>query len=100
MLACGSDDSASQPHSDSDCDLDGCSILEEGLFKTEDNFQVTVPDFSLVWVPACLMACAAQVKPSLEKPGPPPRSDHSLAGPSWQFAYRTALPVRAPALLA
>lgn len=98
ILACGSDEAAHQPHSESDCGLDGCSILEDGLFKTEDTFQINAPAFFLTSLPVCLSLNA--IEAGLQMPDPPPRSDFSLAGSSWQFSYRTALPVRAPALLA
>lgn len=92
---CGGDEAPEQDH---DCNQDSCSVVESGFYKIEDNPTVT-PGLAL------LLAFAAWDWVA----GPPAESaPHfaavSLAPPElprvWQFSYRTALPPRAPSLVA
>jgi hypothetical protein len=99
MLACGSSGPDQHSHSESDCDLDGCSVLEDGHFKTEDSFLVTVPDFALACLPVFLFT--PSIEPDTASASPPvARSDFSLISRGWRFSQRTVLPIRAPSLYA
>ena len=80
------------------CETDSCAVIEQGLYKLQDNV-VIVPkprttaaflfDFILSQTEIDSGEEGAQQAP----PSPSLKS-------AWQFVYRTALPVRAPSLLA
>ena len=90
FLQCASDTEAN-----SNCDGDGCEVVENSLYKVDDAQAVAV-------VPA--FVGAVFLLPTVEQTPPPPLlSDFStVASPelpgTWQFSYRTALPPRAPSL--
>jgi hypothetical protein len=84
------------PHPDNDCEQDGCSVVESGLYKIEEQAAVPIPLLVENFVlPEC------EVVPPTPAPGPlllncsPPELPRG-----WQFSYRTALPPRAPSLVA
>ena len=90
FLHCASDTEAS-----SNCDGDGCEVVENSLYKVDDAQAVAV-------VPAFVGAVFLLL--TVEQTPPPPLlSDFStVASPelpgTWQFSFRTALPPRAPSL--
>ena len=80
------------PHQDSDCDMDGCSAVESGLYKLEEPVSASPSPLLAGWVlpfeataPRNRPLCSAIVDSS-----PPERQR------VWQFSQRTALPPRAP----
>jgi len=92
---CGGDE-ASQPRQD--CSQDACGAVESGLYKTEDNHC-----FTSGWALLLELAAGEWVA---EPPAEfvPLVASVSSAPPElprfWQFSYRTALPPRAPSLVA
>jgi len=93
FLACASDDSAK-----GDCgnDADGCQSVESASYRSEDSQPlVSGFAFAFTWVIAVL----ASDSPPPSQPSPALCTDAPPDIPSsWQFALRTALPVRAPSL--
>ena len=94
FLVCCDHEEETAPHQDSDCETDGCALVEDGLYKTEDcRVVATAP---LLGIPAAFLHNHLQ-----EAPPPVTLSGFLTFAPpelpaSWQFAFRTALPVRAP----
>ena len=80
---------------DSNCDGDGCDVVEKALYKADGAQLVAV---------APLFVAAVFLLPTPEQLAPHPLlPDFStVASPelpgTWQFFYRTALPPRAPSL--
>jgi hypothetical protein len=93
FLACASDDS---PTGDCDKGADGCQSVESASYKTEDS-QPLVSAFA----PA-LALLVAVLSPDSVPPRQPSLARRTDTPPdipsSWQFALRTALPVRAPSV--
>ena len=92
FLACCSDNAAA-PHQDSDCDEDGCAVVESGNYKTQDEHIDVAPPPLVSWLV------------DLASAGPIDETSQSVLATSppeelriWQFVLRTALPVRAPSL--
>lgn len=95
QCCCGEDESESQDH---DCTDDFCKAVESGLYKIEDNPALVsglTAGLALVawhWVaqppaePALNFIAVSSAPPELAR--------------FWQFSYRTALPPRAPSLIA
>ncbi len=92
LVCCAHDEAA--PHQDSDCETDGCSLIESGLYKTQKG------KISLLSSPAGTVALlplgAEERLPSgaahfVRGSSPPPE-----LAKSWQFFRRTALLPRAP----
>jgi hypothetical protein len=78
-----------------DCDNDGCSAVEDGNYRTEQ--QTASAPQPLLQV-ACLPAVIAALMPAEERCNSPllfPRPDIPNA---WQFTLRAALPPRAPSI--
>jgi hypothetical protein len=81
-----------------DCNDAACQTIESGLYKiSADSAVLPLPPICLVWaVPADLnesfSASVAEVSRFVSRPPELPQR--------WQFVFRTALPVRAPSLLA
>ena len=97
FLACCQHEN-SAPHQDNDCDHDGCSVVESGFYKVEEH-AATVP------VPLLLLKFALPLMWEATPPTPASHSELLKCSPPelpriWQFAYRTALPPRAPSPLA
>ena len=92
---CHTSDAA--PHQDNDCEQDGCSDVESGLYRIEEQAAaVSAPLLLLsfvlpVWEPPSLSA-APDLEPLNCSPPELPQA--------WQFSCRTALPPRAPSLVA
>jgi hypothetical protein len=92
---CGTDEAPAQDH---DCSQDFCSAVESGFYKIEDN-PTLAPGLALLlafatWngVAEPAAECAPDFLPASSAPPELPRF--------WQFSYRTALPPRAPSLVA
>ena len=92
---CGVDDTSEPDH---DCSQDFCSAVESGFYKIEDNPALT-PGLALVpafaawnWLAEPPANTAPDFIPASSAPPELPRF--------WQFSYRTALPPRAPSLVA
>jgi len=95
LVCCDHDEAA--PHQDTDCDTDGCSF-ETQLYKTESR-QVSVA------APAFLFAAFLLAEEPGLSASPSVKNTLPDAAPMelprvWQFYHRTALPPRAPTLLA
>jgi hypothetical protein len=95
LACCQHPDTA--PHQDNDCEHDACSVVESGFYKVEEQAaSVPVPLLVLSFVLPLWEAAP---------PAPAPRPEllncslPELPRP-WQFFYRTALPPRAPSLVA
>jgi hypothetical protein len=95
LRCCNHSDAA--PHQDSDCQSDGCVVVESGAYRIEDNPSFAVPVLAVV-PPSFtdLLLPEPQAAPPLPAivPSPPELSAR------WQFFFRTALPPRAPSDLA
>lgn len=85
------------PHQDSDCETDGCAVVESGHYLVEDNPVLTPPAATVpsLLSPDLLLLppVAAGLGLPLGEPSPP-----GLAN-TWQFSTRAVLPIRAPAFL-
>ena len=95
LLACA-DHANETPSEDRGCDTDGCAF-EIQLYKTE-SAQASIPSPTFLFT--------LFLGPLFDEPVAPAAVSHVLpdAAPVvltrvWQFAYRTALPPRAPSLL-
>ena len=86
------------PLPDHDCSQDSCGAVESGFYKIEDNPTVA-PAVALLLAFAgweCVAEPPAEFAPHFA-----PVSSAPLELPRcWQFSYRTALPPRAPSLVA
>lgn len=93
FLACASDCAST---GDSDNDADACQSVESASYKIEDS-QPLVSDFT--FAVALLKPILAFDRPPQKDPSLASRTDTPSDIPSaWQFAFRTALPPRAPSL--
>ena len=95
LASCHSQDGA--PQQDNDCDSDGCSTVESGFYRIEE--QATAVSVPLLVLSVLLPVWEAA------PPTPAPLSKPLICSPPelarfWQFFYRTALPPRAPSLVA
>lgn len=82
----------------SDCQDDHCAAVESGLYKTEQR--LSLAPAPIVW--AALAAWVWLVAPApdpFSDLGPAPSPPPELLS-TWQFSRRTALPPRAPSLVA
>ena len=83
------------PHQDNDCDADACSVIESGFYKIEEH-PAAVPMLVLSFVLPLGEARPPSPAPHFQLPNcSPPELPRA-----WQFSYRTALPPRAPTLVA
>lgn len=97
FLSCCPTESA--PHQDDDCETDGCAVVESGLYKTEERqASIPTPNLAVCAEPNWLLISLLEPTPAFaELPFlhlPPPEIP---AG--WRFAFRTALPPRAPSFV-
>jgi len=83
------------PHQDNDCDQDGCSVVESGFYKMEEQ-AASVP------VPLLVLSLVLPLWEAIPPTLAPNSKLLSSAPPElprvWQFSWRTALPPRAPSL--
>lgn len=84
------------PAAPPDCESDGCSPVEDGKYRPEEQ-TASAPHPPLI---------VALRLAAIEAPLPEPQAAASVASESppelprvWQFTQRTALPVRAPSLV-
>jgi hypothetical protein len=91
FLCCASDTDSS-----SDCDGDGCDVVERGFYKSEnDRPIVPTPDFVVALSLTPLLGELLPLAPScgVEFTSAPPELPKV-----WQFFFRTALLPRAPSI--
>ncbi len=94
LACCDHPDSA--PHQDNDCQSDACSVVESGLYKTTDRYEL-LPVVSLMLANLAqhleseltLIPCTAPLRSC----SPPELSQ------TWQFCFRAAQPPRAPSFV-
>jgi hypothetical protein len=96
FIAC-CDVPAPEPHSDDDCETDGCAIVESGHYKTEEQ-PVSIPSPSLN-VPM-LVSCLCVKAPLSISSAPDANAINGDPLQSRVFSLRLALPPRAPTGLA
>ena len=96
LLACCQHEESTAPHQDKDCEQDACASVESGDYRTQEHKPLlAVPDLVALEIAAVAIELAAlpdEVSLGVFSTAPPER--HRV----WQFAFRTALPVRAPSL--
>ena len=84
------------PNPDSDCDTDGCALVESGLYKTEDNqVELTAAPLDLagfVFLPESAKYLSTVTRPVRYEAVPPELTN------TWQFSRRAAPAPRAPSL--
>ena len=94
LLSCCNHEDASAPHEDQDCQQDACASVESGDYRTQEHEALLLtPDRASVEAAAVAVERSSQadeVSLGILKTAPP--EQHHI----WQFAFRTALPVRAP----
>jgi hypothetical protein len=87
------------PHEDhNDCSQDGCSVVESGLYRIEEQPAVLRLPLGLL-----SFALPAWEAPLTQTPAPllgPPTGSPPALPRGWQFLHRTALPPRAPSSVA
>ncbi len=86
------------PHQDNDCDEDDCAAVESGYYQIEDNPTLTPPVAVALAAPASegvAVPAADSARGAVAVSSAPPGLPRV-----WQFSYRTALPPRAPSLIA
>ena len=96
LLACCDHEDASAPHEDQDCEQDACASVESGDYRTQEHEPLLVsPDHISIEVAAVVVELSSlkdEVSLGILTTAPP--EQHHI----WQFAFRTALPVRAPSI--
>lgn len=93
LAFCHSEDASS--HQDEDCHSDGCSDVESGLYRIEEQ-AASAPVPLLV---SSFLPPGWETTPPLARPQPVLLNGSPPDLPkAWQFSYRTALPPRAPPL--
>lgn len=93
FLACCAHEET-QPHQDADCASDGCAVVESGDYKTSEQQLFVSPPLAIAppgGEPAKQVPDAASQRIAMKPPPPQFRT--------WQFTFRTALPVRAPSFV-
>jgi hypothetical protein len=87
----------SSPSAQGDCESDGCGDVEDGGYRMEEQTaSAPQPFLILVLLSVVIEAPLQELQPcSLATSLPPPELPRA-----WQFYYRTALPPRAPSLVA
>jgi len=94
LLACCDHEEAATPHEDEDCQQDACASVESGDYRTQEHEPLLVsPDHISIKVSAVVVELSSlRDEVSLRILATAPPEQHHI----WQFAFRTALPVRAP----
>ena len=94
LLACCGHEETATPHEDQDCEQDACASVESGGYRTQEHEPLLVsPDYIAIKVSAGVVALNSlpdEVSLGILTTAPPEQHH------TWQFAFRTALPVRAP----
>lgn len=90
FLACCAHDEVA-PHQDSDCDEDGCAVVESGNYKTQEQQVFVAPPQIVAWLfEQVSTEPTDEISQSILATSPPEELH------IWHFVLRTALPVRAP----
>lgn len=94
FLSCCSHPEEAHPHQDADCDHDGCSVVEMGGYRLEENPPAIDPPLLSFaqWI-AALPPAAATIEAAAVLPVPPCPLELATA---WQFRWRAASSARAP----
>jgi hypothetical protein len=93
LLLCNPHEESS-PHEDSDCQDDGCAVVESGSYRTEED-QPPVATPSVQSAGTCLVSIPdIPSAPELRRVFA--TAEIPLLATTWQFFLRTALPPRAP----
>jgi hypothetical protein len=97
LLGCCDHEDTEAPHQDNDCEEDSCASVESGSYRTQEHaLLVIVPDVSA----NTLQIAVTELSDLPDEVSlgvlttEPPEQRHV-----WQFAFRTARPVRAPSLV-
>ena len=94
LLACCDHEETAAPHEDQDCEQDACASVESGDYRTQEREAVLIsPDLVSIEVSVVVVALSSmpdEVSLGILTTAPP--EQHHI----WQFAFRAALPVRAP----
>lgn len=87
----------SAPSSPKDCESDGCGAVEDGGYRAEEETaSAPQPLLILALISSVIETPLPELQVgSLVASHPPPELPRA-----WQFSYRTALPPRAPTLVA
>jgi hypothetical protein len=87
----------SAPASPKHCESDGCGAVEDGTYRAEEQTaSAPRPLLMVALLPIVIEAPLQELQPcSLVASLPPPELPRA-----WQFSYRTALPPRAPSIVA
>jgi hypothetical protein len=97
LLGCCGHEDSTAPHQDNDCEQDACASVESGDYRTQEHDPLfVVPDFivsAIIGVVSELGSLPAEVSLGIFATASP--EQHHI----WQFAFRTALPVRAPSFV-
>ena len=93
LLACCDHEDASAPHEDQDCQQDACASVEGGDYRTQEHKPLLLsPDHISIKASPVVELSSLPDDVSLRILTTAPPEHHHI----WQFAFRTALPVRAP----
>jgi hypothetical protein len=85
------------PHQDNDCSSDACAVVESGFYMIEEQASpVPLPGLGLSFVLPLWESFPPTPVPRCE----PPNCSPPELPRTWQFSFRTALPPRAPSLVA
>ena len=94
LLACCDHEETAAPHEDQDCEQDGCASVESGDYRTQEHEPLLLsPDHNSVEAIAVVVESSSlldEVSLGILTTAPPEQCH------IWHFAFRTALPVRAP----
>lgn len=94
LLACCDHEEVATPHEDEDCEEDACASVESGDYRTQEHEPLLVsPDHVSLKVSAVVVELSSlpdEVSLGILTTAPPEQHH------TWQFTFRTALPVRAP----
>lgn len=94
LACCLHEDAA--PHQDNDCEQDSCAVVEAGLYPAIISVtKAPIPCLALVFLLPDLESFAVSAPNSVDLIGPAPLG----LSQQWQFAWRTALPPRAPSTI-
>ena len=94
LACCTHPDTA--PHQDQDCEQDGCAAVEDGFYKIEEQ-PALLP--TPVFVLSLFLPLRDETVPAIVPSGGALGSAPPELPRAWQFAYRTALPPRAPSFV-
>jgi hypothetical protein len=85
------------PHQDNDCSQDGCSVVEFGFYKANEQPAIVPKPLLLLTVLSALFELNLRNEVSTISTRSSVPSELARV---WQFFFRTALPPRAPSFIA